>query len=290
MAVVAEQNSAIRVILLKINKKNKRKEEGKMERKIFFLMMVVFLFFSKTVMAEKIFYWNQEGTSPFWRTPLESAEDLKALFNNNAFKSKLERRLSEVEPWNSWEVVRIIEQKVRNEEFEKITIAPRSEEAEFDWMLYGQKGRTGKTRWVGINNLKGYLISFDYRESYYEVLFVANCVNVLGRKKKIEMPPGKEVVVQPLPAQPPPQPPPVYNYNYYNYYTSPPPPPPPPPPVVYSYSPPPPPPPVYSYLSLPLTSFIFSFEYRYRSSKTHHYHDYHHHPIPPRVRTRVRTR
>lgn len=271
--------------------------------------------------TEKVFYWTKEGVSPFWRTPLRSEEDLKRLFSNNSFKEKLARQLEVANPkWNGWEVVKILEKKIKDGALEYITIAPRSEEAEFDWMLYGTNGKTGKTIWAGGYDLRGFIVNFTYQGENHEIFFANACVNVLKRKAKPEPPPG-ELKPSP-PSSPPPkseiqQPPVINNYYTYNYQPAPPPPPPPPQPTIV-YSPPPPPqptivyntpPPVYQYYELPprystshspffeveinIPPLVFSYQKFYKKYYYHNcYHDYHYrhrHHHRPALHTRART-
>jgi hypothetical protein len=147
--------------------------------------------------SESIFRWTREGTSPFWPAPLRTEEDLQALFNNPAFKSKLARGLQLAEPgWNGDEAVREIDAAVKTGNYRRITIAPNSPEAFFDWMLYGVANQnTGPTVWAGDHYLNGYLIQFEYK-GHQEIMLANACVNVLKKsraKAPPEVPPGEYV-------------------------------------------------------------------------------------------------
>ena len=172
-------------------------------------MIIVFLFLFLGVVgdifgSERVFRWTREGTSPFWQTPLRSEQDLQALFNNSAFRSKLARGLQSAESgWNGDEAVRQIDAAVKTGNFQRITVTPSSPEASFDWMLYGVSNQnTGPTVWAGSHNLNGYLISFEYK-GRQEILLGNACVNVLKRRSRTEAPPGEYERVQY--AQAPPQ-------------------------------------------------------------------------------------
>lgn len=165
-------------------------------------------FLAKATDGDKVFHWTKEGVSPFWGKPLRSEADLKALFNDEAFKSKQRKNLKIVEPgWDTKEIVRLAEVAVMNGEAQRVTIAPGSSEAEFDWMLYGSSGKTAATLWNGGHNLSGFLVPIVYQGENIDLFYANACVNVLKKKrqKKVEVIPGeyglpqqrRTVVVQP---------------------------------------------------------------------------------------------
>lgn len=194
--------------------------------------------------SEKVFHWTKEGTSPFWKTPLRSEQDLKALFQNNAFKSKLAKRLQTKEPsWDGAEVVKLAENAVRNGEFERVVIQPRTEEAEFEWMLAGENWKSDDDAivvWSGDHPLNAFLVPIVYEGEQVNLFFGNHCVNVLKKRRKAEKAPGEYGKGLPPKAEyvPPKERAEVYHYHYWmspprcppppRYYCPPPCPPPPP--------------------------------------------------------------
>lgn len=159
----------------------------------------------------KVFNWTQEGVSPFWKKPVRSEEDLKDVFRDGNFLAKLAKRLPEKEPsWNGKEVVQLAQTAVLNGQAQKVTIDPRSEEAEFEWMLAGENWKSESDSiviWNGKYPLIAFLVPINYRGENVNLFFGSFCVNVLKRSKKAELPLGEYgVKPSPLKEEAPPAP------------------------------------------------------------------------------------
>lgn len=151
-----------------------------MKKKALVLILTAMVLCALASLAEaRVFNWTKEGVSPFWHQPVQSNEELKALFRSQAFKNKLAAGIG-------IEAARAAETSVLNNQAAK-TAYPSG--TEFDWMLYGP-GTTPKkinetVRWSGDHDLVGFIIPLGQ-----EAIFIGSrCVNILKpRIVKSEIP------------------------------------------------------------------------------------------------------